>query len=249
MPKTLQQLVDEPLEPVPFIIKPLLPKHGKLEIYAPAEHFKSMLLMNILYDLAEGTKVLGRWDVDKPHSSLFVEQELGDYGCKTRFTSIHTYRAGTAAGSNINVTTKRREIRLDNEAGFKRLQQEIEAIDPLPTVLALDPIRKFYHDDEDESTSITKVIHQMDKLIEQYKVAIIFTHHEGHEKESGKHNPRGSSVWMDEPDAILRLSKPIASDERVIRVTPQKVRHGEKMRHFDIMYDKDTSTFCERRVG
>lgn len=246
MPVTLQQLVDEPADPVPFIIKPLLTKQGKLEIYGPAEHFKSMLLMNMLYELAEGEKVLGRWTIEKPYTSLFVEQELGDYGCKVRFTSIHRYKAGTAAGANISVTTKRREIRLDHPAGIERIKKEIESCPAIPEILALDPIRKFYHDDESDSTSVTKMIHALDKLIEDYKFSVIFTHHEGWEKENGKHNPRGSSVFRDEPDAILRLSKPTAN-EHIVRVTPEKIRHGEKIKHFDLVFDKDSSTFKEKQ--
>ena len=247
--KTVAQLIEEDVPDIPYILKPLLTKQGKLLVFAPYWHYKTMFLMHLTAEMADGASPFNEWKVNAPTQSLFIEQELGPFGCRARYKRIIDARGSNTAGYNIFIVPKDRDIKLDQPIGFARLKSIIKAIEPTPAVLVLDPIRKFYRGgerDEDDSSTVTKVIEAMDELIKEFKVSIIFSHHEGHPGEQGsKGHPRGSSVWMDEADGAIALSKPIPGNHKRIRITYKKVRHEEMPHpdHFDVEFDKDTFTF------
>lgn len=243
---SLRQLLQERLSNPPFVVFPLLPKGGKLFVYAPKKHYKSMLLFNICYDFAEGSPILSRWPIDAPCAVLLIEQEIGKFMARARFEKIASFRGNGAALDNIIVVSKERRIKLDDPEGFELLRTLIR--EHQPQIVALDPIRKFHRSDENDSTSITKVVDQLDKLVEEFGVTFLIAHHMGHESvfpNAPKHM-RGSSVWGDEADTVINLSKPIKTGperHNIIRVTVEDIRHAEAPEPFDLEFNKDTHCF------
>lgn len=245
---TLQQLLEEPIHTPPFIVFPLLPVGGKLFLYAPKKHYKSMLMFNLLYDLAEGEEFLFNWRCERPYTVLLVEQEIGRYMCRSRFDKIQHYRNGQYARDNINIVSKERRIKLDTDEGIQRLRNEIERV--RPQVVALDPIRKFHRQDENNSTAITGVIDALDTLIADFGVTFIIAHHSGHESMFQQKHMRGSSVWGDEADTIINLSRPVLRQRDRLRLEIEEIRHAAQPEPIDILFDADTFTFTrinERR--
>ena len=241
---TLRTLLEEPVHSPPFVVFPLLPVGGKLFLYAPKKHFKSMLMFNLLYDLAEGEEFLFNWRCERSYTILLVEQEIGRYMCRSRFDKIQRGRNGRYAMDNINIVSKERRIKLDTDEGVQRLRGEIERV--RPQIVALDPIRKFHRQDENNSTAITGVIDALDKLVEDYGVTFIIAHHSGHESMFQQKHMRGSSVWGDEADTIINLSRPAQNRRDKLRVEIEEIRHAAQPEAMDIQFDADTFTF--RRI-
>lgn len=244
--KTLEQLLAEPLYAPPFIVYPILPVKGKLFIYAPKKHMKSLVAFNMMYDLAEGLPVLGQenWKGKRNFTSLIIEQELGERVNYHRFKKIDEYRGGTCQ-SNIRVVSKNRNVKLDSREGIVMLRKELE--ETTPDILVLDPLRKFHRQDENDSTSVTKVVDQMDRLIEDFNVSLVILHHAGHSFEGQPVKMRGTSVWGDEADGILKLQRPEANNKKHIRVITEELRHAEPERPFDLWLNPDTYTFSTER--
>lgn len=217
-------------------------------IYAPKKHFKSMMLFNILYDIAEGTPIMGKWDVSGgPKQVLLIEQELGKFRMRGRFERLHVYRNGMVASENIAVVSKQRAVKLDTPEGYHELAGIVGHY--RPQVVALDPIRKFHRQDENDSTAITRVVDSMDRLIEEFGVTLIIAHHQGHESQFNTGHMRGSSVWGDEADTIIKLSRPVPNNKSVIRVTVEELRDAAVPPPFDVQYDEQTNTFIGREHG
>lgn len=242
--RTLRQLLEERIATPPFVVFPLLPRGGKLFLYAPKKHYKSMLLYNVCYDFAEGLPILGRWAIAGPLPVLLIEQEIGAYMTRQRFGKIHQFRGGSIATDNITIISKERSYKLDTPEGFEALRQIIAAT--RPQVVALDPIRKFHRQDENDSTAITRVVDRLDALIEEFGVTFLLTHHSGHPFQGAPPHMRGSSVWGDESDCTINLSKPIQNNNTVIRVKIEDVRHTEAPPHFDLNFIPETHCFEAR---
>ena len=241
MSVTLRQLLEEPVRTPPFIVFPLLPVGGKLFLYAPKKHFKSMLMFNLLYDLAEGEQFLFNWRCERAYTVLLVEQEIGSFMCRSRFDRIQRGRNGRYAMDNINICSKERTIKLDTDAGVQRLRGEIERT--RPQIVALDPIRKFHRQDENNSTAITGVIDALDSLVEEFGVTFIIAHHSGHESMFQQKHMRGSSVWGDEADTIINLSRPVQRLRNKLRLEVEEIRHAAQPDAMDLEFDTDTFTF------
>lgn len=245
MAKTLRQLLDEGVSAPPFLVFPILPKNGKLLLYAPAKHLKSTVLINMLYDFGEGLPILGNgsWTVDRPIPSLLIEQELGQHAVYRKYKAIDAFRGGLIAPENIHVLSKERSIKLDTDEGIARLSKEIEESMPIE-ILALDPLRKLHFSDENDNTMCARIIDVMDYLIKTYDLSIILVHHSGYPSEYNKTgHPRGCSMWRDDADTILKLTRPIPNNFRHIRVQIEELRHAEPPPKFDLILDPDTYTF------
>lgn len=240
--RTLRQLLEEPMEQPPFVVFPLLPYKGKLFIYGPKGHFKSMLLDNCIVELAEGWPLMGHWEVNGgPKTCMLFEQEVGPYMTRQRLRWITSAREAGTALDNIIIVSKERDIRLDTPDGYANLHEIISHY--RPNIVALDPIRKFHRQDENDSTAITRVVDAMDRLIHELNVTLLIAHHQGHPSQfQNNSHMRGSTVWGDEADAILNLRRPTA-DPNKIRVTTEKVRHAADPPPFDLLFQPDSCTF------
>lgn len=207
----LDTFLDQPSPPGYFYCWPLLPKRGKMFIGGEAKSFKSMLALNIAYDLSEGLDVLGSFKVvGKGKRVLLIEQEIGEVRLRERLAAIHKARAGPHVGSNLWVVSKDLGARLDTDEGLAIIKGHIEQA--APHVIIFDPLRKFHNLDEDSSTAMGGMMKVLDKLQEQYDLTSIIVHHHGKPREDRARNSptnlRGSSVLYDEGDTYMTVTAP-----------------------------------------
>lgn len=220
MALSLEQLLVQRADPMYYFCFPLLPKGGRMVIGAPPKHFKSMLALNIAYDLAEGGKVFDSYEVKRPLSVLYVEKEIGQHRVKERMERIHQWRNGDVAPGNLHFLCKGNGCSLDTDFGKEALVREIEAVKP--DVIVLDPLRKFHTSDEDSSTEMVKVFKALDEIQEQHDVTAILLHHAAKRSEfrdgSNPESLRGSSEIYADGDTYIMLDKPIKGNDKTIRL-------------------------------
>lgn len=230
---------------------PLLPKRGKLFIGAEAKSFKSMLALNMAYELAEGLPVLGQFPVAKsldgqPASKrvLVIEQEIGQQRLQERLERIHKARAGRHVGGNLWVVSKDLGARLDTDEGLKIVRGHIEQA--APHILIIDPLRKFHVLDEDSSTQMGGLMRVLDKLVEDYDMAVIIVHHHGKPKEdrprTSPTNMRGSSVLYDEGDTYITVTEPDWRHKR-LRQLNFVLRSADDPRPMQLEFQPASNTF------
>lgn len=244
---SLEELLELPADPLYYFCYPLLPKGGRMVIGAQPKSFKSMLALNIAYDLAEGSDVLGIWPVKQPLTVLVIEQEIGPYRLKDRLANIDKARRGSLAYQNLYVVSKNAEICLDSEEGLRQICTHIEQCHP--DVLVLDPLRKFHSQDEDSSTDMVKVFRKLDALQEKYNLTTLIVHHAGKRSESRDATSpealRGSSEIFADGDTFLMIEQPIKNDVTVLRLH-FRLRSAADPHPLVVKFDENTFLFNKR---
>jgi RecA-family ATPase len=250
---SLRELLDAPGDKTYYLSHPLIPKGGRIVIGAPAKHFKSMLALNLAYDLAEGDPLWGikkpdgspLWIVKHPLSVLYVENEIGQYRLKERMEKIHGARGGEWAMDNLHIAPKGSGIMLDNDVGMAILAKRIAECQP--DVLILDPLRKFHSCDEDSSTEMVKIVYRLDALQKANKdLTTIILHHTGKRSEFRDQTQpealRGSSVVFDDADTAIMIDRPVKGSDTIIRLN-FVLRSAADPRPVRLRFDEETFLF------
>jgi RecA-family ATPase len=249
---SLGELLAQPADPTYYLVFPLLPRGGRLLIGAPPKSKKSMLALNMAYDLAEGLPLLGLRDKDgdglwrpkRPYTVLYVENEIGQYRLKERMTQIQSARSGDVAPSNLYFEPKGSGIMLDTPEGLGILKARIDALKP--DVLVIDPLRKFHTQDEDSSTEMVKVFKTIDALQEENGLTVVMVHHAGKRSEfrdaESPESLRGSSEIFADGDTFVIVSQPAKSDDNLLKLS-FTLRSGENPRPLHLKFDPSTFTF------
>ncbi len=221
MADSLGAFLVKKVDPKYFYCRPLLPKQGKMFIGAVAKSFKSMLALNIGYDLAEGVDVLGMFPCPVPRRVLLIEMEIGEERLKERLVKIHNKRQGKTAPDNLWIVSKDLDCRLDTIEGNKLIEQHITQV--RPHVVIFDPLRKFHNLDEDKSTAMAALFQNLSKMQKRYDFACIIVHHFGKPTEgrpsSSPMNLRGSSFLFDEGDSYISGTNPDYRDKTLIQLS------------------------------
>lgn len=247
---SLERLLSEPSEKVPYFIYPLLPRGGRMVIGAPPKSYKSFLALNIGYDLAEGSDLFGIWPLHSALTVLVVEQEIGQYRLKERLAAIHGYRIGKLAPYNLYLASKDLRINLHTMMGLQRLSKHIEEVKP--HVVILDPLRKLHRKTEESSTEMVEVFGNLDEIQEKYDLSFIFVHHTT--KRSEFRNPadaeslRGSSEIFADIDTAIMIEQPVRNDRTILRLN-FTLRSAQEPPPLMLQFNKNTLTFSRIEGG
>lgn len=244
MAQSLEQFLAIPPDPQFFHVWPLLPRQGKLFIGAEAKSLKSMLALNMAYELAEGLPVLGCFKTSGEKRVLVIEQEIGQQRLQERLRKIHSQRGGVKVSDNLWVVSKDLGARLDTQEGLSIIRGHIEQA--APHVIVFDPLRKFHTQDEDSSTQMGALMRVIDGLHEQYDIATIIVHHHGKPREDRQRNSpvnlRGSSVLYDEGDSYVTVTRPDWRNHDLIQLS-FVLRSAEDPHPMRLQLDPATLTF------
>jgi RecA-family ATPase len=199
----------------------ILPVEGKMVIGAPPKSNKSFVALNIAMALsmerplfggvyASGLPVL---PVRKRCRVLYIEQEIGERGLQERLRGM---TAGADIGVDFYVKSKDYQMKLDDQKGFELIAREIAQVGP--DVVFLDPLKAFHDRNENDAQEMGIVLGNIDKLIQQYKTAMVYVHHTAKEnteagafKREGGDRLRGSSVIYADADTIMMVDRKSAS--------------------------------------
>ena len=236
MPERIDDFLTKEQPSIPMLIgRGVLPVCGKVVIGGPPKSNKSFLVLNVILALAQGRNIFDAcYDNKMPvlpvarrYKVLYVEQELGPYGLKDRLVAL----VGAAPKPlEFYVKTRDMGMRLDTPEGRKLIWDEVAACQP--DVVIFDPLAKFHLSDENSAQQMGAVMRAGDRLIEEFKCAVIYIHHTG--KESFEHprhggdRLRGSSAIFADCENLMevtRLSKGHIK-EPILKLTFE-LRRGE----------------------
>lgn len=231
-----------------YFLYPFIPSDGTLFLAAPPKHLKSLLAMQLAYNLAEGSDFVG-WKVDKPvERVLYIDQEIGRSETRDRMFRFHKYYNKPEVLERIHfITRPKQRFSLDKgNKGLLVFREELEAYKP--EVVIIDPFRKMTAHDENSSTEMTKVFANLTELQEEYKFATILVHHSGKPSESRKQGTpeamRGSSEIFAHGDTYMMLTRPNdkANTDIDVHLT---FRHAPDIDPIKLSYS-DNSVFVRR---
>lgn len=235
----------------PFFLFPMLPKDGVFFIAAPPKHMKSLVAMQLAYNLAAGSDFLG-WKVDAPvERIMYIEQEIGRNETRDRMVRFHKHFVDPSVVERIRfVTRPKQRFSFDKGSkGLVELRNELEQY--RPQVVIFDPFRKMTAHDENSSTEMTKTFATLAELQAEFEFAAILIHHSGKPSESRKQGTpeamRGSSEIYAHGDTYMMITRPNDKDNAQIDLH-FTFRHAPDIDSIQLNY-LDNSHFARRSTA
>lgn len=178
----------------------------------PAKKGKSMLVLNREIRRALGLTFLGF--KTPPGRSLYIQAEIPEPQLKERLGLMlddcpdhGAIDAERLRGRLLTVT--RRGLFIDEPAGYDSVRRLIEQTEP--DLLSLDPLARFMTGEENSARDVGRLINSLDRLIQEYWIAVELTHHAGkpapNDPRQGGQRLRGSSALFGAADSVTMLDR------------------------------------------
>lgn len=230
--RTVDEYIDQDF-PVrhDIIDNAILPTLGRMMVGAAKGVGKTTMLTQVMCELGSGSPALGLFDVPRPVRVMLLQKEVDSESFSQRVEQVSQHYSKLDP-SNVLVPNREDiiDLKLDTAQGIQLLTQCI--IYYKPDVVMLDPIVWFHNMDEDKATDVKKLLAALDKMILQYHVAMIISHHFGKTQHDNRGRPidqnlqslRGSSVWGDWCDTAIWMNDR-GNDKALMDMF---VRHGKE---------------------
>jgi AAA domain len=173
---------------------------------------KSIIVVNREIRRALGLPFLGF--PTTPGRTLYIQAEIPEPQLKQRLVlmladcpGVGRIDAETLRGRLVTVT--RRGLFIDEPGGYDAVRRLIEQAEP--DLLSLDPLARFMTGEENSARDVGRLINSLDRLIQEYRIAIELTHHAGKpsngDPRQGGQRLRGSSALFGAADTVTMLDR------------------------------------------
>lgn len=198
------QLWDQPAD-IEFILEPILPARRLVALYSPPKVGKSLLMLEIAYQLAIGGTALGA-NIERPYRVLYVDFENDPQGdIIPRLQRM---------GANKNELGNLCYLSFPSIAGFDSEQGSIELLAAISVyeceVVVIDTVSRSVDGDENENDTWLKFYRHTGLKLKQAGVALLRLDHTGKDETKGQ---RGGSAKSGDVDAVWRMQRLTEPDE------------------------------------
>jgi hypothetical protein len=174
----------------------------------PPKRGKSLFVLNREIRRAHGQPFLGF--PTTPGRTLYIQAEIPEANLKERYVAMLKGEGLDADGLRDHIkTVTRRGLFLDEPAGFDTVRRLIEQTQP--DLVSLDPLARFFVGEENSAREMGRLINALDRLIQEYKIAVELVHHTGKpvhgDPRQGGHRLRGSSALFGAADSVVILDR------------------------------------------
>jgi hypothetical protein len=187
----------------PIVIDGILYQGGKMVISAPSKAFKTWLILELIFCVANGFDWWNR--KTRQGRVLLLNFELPDWDIRRRFERIReAYNGGSFANIRI-VHLRGRNFKLfDLETLAERLRGENFSL------IVIDPVYKLLAGlNENDTGDIITFCNAAEAFAAALSASIAMTHHFAKGNASSKDpldRASGSGVWARDPDSLLTLT-------------------------------------------
>jgi hypothetical protein len=206
--ESLDDLLAEPDEPVPWLIRGLLVKDAVGIIGAEAKGTKTWIGCEIMTALSSGTPVFGRFEVSSCAWSLGCFLEDSRRNVKSRFAALKRGRgAGGCDTSRIRIEA-RPKIDLKNPDDRAWIIASARAMPKPPALIYIDPLRNAHTADENSSTEMQAIMDGIARIRDVTGAVVITPHHMARPSKDKvgmrlAHRLRGSTAIFGAADAAI----------------------------------------------
>lgn len=196
---------DEPDPERRWVIPGLLERHGRILMVGAEGSGKSLLAITLAVQAAAGKEVLGRFEMDWPMRTVFMDLEMGPSSQRRRLRPLRI-SAGLQPDSLFLL---RAEEGIDSAS--QRETRQITAVlkDFAPDLVIVDPLYKLTNTDSTYERESKPVLRFLDHIRSEFDCGLILIHHlrkrgQG-EATRGKDasDIYGSSVWLRWPESLF----------------------------------------------
>lgn len=153
-------------------------------------------------------------DPSTPGHTLYIQAEIPEPQLQKRLRlmlgdcpGVGRVDAETLRGRLLTVT--RRGLFIDEPDGYDAVRRLIE--EHKPDLVSLDPLARFMTGEENSARDVGRLINSLNRLIQEYRIAIELTHHAGKpsngDPRQGGQRLRGSSALFGAADSVTMLDR------------------------------------------
>lgn len=232
----------------------LLNRGSLLVIGGGPKSYKSVVASAMMCHLATATPLFGVtrcvrggtyapiFPICDDHTILYFEQEIGEEDLKFRtqeYAKTLSQESRVLISDRLHILSCNHRMRLDTDTGVQLIENVIAEI--CPDVVCFDPLIEFHSLDENNATSMMKVLQSLDQLRQDFDFTTILVHHSSKPNadngRSGAELLRGSSVLHGKGDSFLMIKRDEKTEGK-LRLTFD-LRRGKKISDMTVQVNQE----------
>jgi RecA-family ATPase len=229
-------LVSKPLEPIPWLVEPLIAKGDRVIVYGEWGAYKSWLLASLALQSAAGRPWLDKFPIATgTNRVLYVDEEMSLRLFTRRLKRL-------ALGMNLTTDSlplqllSRYGLRIDNKASIDRFLHRLKESDFDPDVLIIETFRRVFQGDEISAKDVAAFWQALSPITQAGKTVII-SHHMRKTGANGRGPIRdrfsGSTDILAGADSALALER---KAEDAVIVEHVKCREDQEAKAFAVSF-------------
>ncbi len=231
----------------------------KMIIYGRYKALKSMTLLGLARAIAAGQPWMGFKTPERGLKVIYLQLEIPHPLLHKRLTKMEM--AWDAVSLNESVERVRKNLyvwtepflKLDRPEGIGTLKKYVEKIEP--AVIMVDPIYKTISGNILDPNHVREVCDQVDMMLSQYEVSIVFAHHarksaiseDSDKYDIGSDDMLGAAVFSYWADTVVKITKTGEKLNEVgLVLNFDIIRHAEDLiEPKEVVFNRDDLMFHE----
>jgi len=248
----------KPVYPEAVIGGGVLYARTKMIIYGRYKALKSMTLLGLARAIAAGQPWMGFKTPERGLKVIYLQLEIPHPLLHKRLTKMET--AWDAVDTRNYVKRVRENLyvwtepflKLDRPEGIGTLKYYVEKLEP--AVIMVDPIYKTISGNILDPNHVREVCDQVDMMLSQYEVSIVFAHHarksaisEENAFDLGSDDMLGAAVFSYWADTVVKIVKTGEKGNEVgLTLNFDIIRHAEDLiEPKEVVFNRDDLMFHE----
>jgi hypothetical protein len=216
-PFDLQDVIDEPDKPVPWVIKGLLARRDFAIIAGEPGTGKSVFALDLALSLASGTEFLSTFKVERQFNVIYLDEEMAPLLARRRLKQLIVGRQLEPDDLALQYYNSC-SISLDSPEGRLALRRICDSFKP--DWIILDSLIRFHKRNENDNSEMSRFYEHLRALQKEYETGIIALHHlakpsKDKSKELG-HRLRGASDLRATVDQLWGIEGETRSNVRTL---------------------------------
>jgi RecA-family ATPase len=203
----------------PALVDGLIPEGGKTLLVGGAKTGKTALLLNLAWSVAAGTPFLGH-TVARPRRVLMVDLELSRRGMQQRLSAMREAREDNVPGS-LRLTLLRGHPQYRDWTRLRSLIERMHKEHGPYDLITIDCLYRLQPGkDENDSSEMSKVGVELDRIHASTQAAIALLHHTpkpSAQAQDPVNMGRGSSILGGEMDAVMAVYPHVQEHHAILK--------------------------------
>jgi len=242
-PVPFSVMMDGPTE-IEWLVDAIMPRTTCGIVAGEPGIGKTWIVMDMVLALATGVPWVQTFETKKC-KVLVVDEENAHVLVRRRFMTLMAQYQKYATlddihflvGESIDITPlEHPRVGMQPSSDFTRLYNTIG--EGNYDVVVLDSLTRVHHADENDSSRMSAVFSYVKRLMDDFGVSILFTHHFNKSKGHNNNRLRGSSDILAFPDYVLRVETDRSHNG--LNDTGVAIEHGKSR------WGENTGKFCVR---
>jgi putative DNA primase/helicase len=168
------------LDPIDFVIEPILPVSNSAMIFAPTGVGKTYIMLHMAYSVAVGIPYVFVWDIPRARPVVYVDGEMDQLTLQERLTEIAKgFLPVTPAPGSLKIITPDQQPKFPPRINTKDGRARIEAHCQAGCLLILDNIVTLCPGGDDKESEDWSVIQEWILYLRRKGVSVFLVQHAG----------------------------------------------------------------------